>query len=288
MSKVLVIGADGQLGREIKKIRKRYRMNLMFTDVDLLDATSLKELKNYLAKHPADYLINCAAYTDVDAAEKNEKEAMRINRGIPANLSELMDSERSLRVIHISTDYVFPGDLARPLQEDDPTGPLSVYGKSKLAGERELMGHPRALIIRTSWLYSVFGHNFVKSMIQRMKQRTDLRIVYDQIGTPTSAEDLAQAILQIISDVDSDMLAFEAGVFHYSNSGVCSWYDFAMEICRLIGCKTRIIPIESSGFPQPARRPLYSVLNKSLIQEVYGVKVPHWRQSLETCIHNLL
>ncbi len=288
MSDVLVTGANGQLGREIKKIRNRFSQRYSFTDVEELDLTKLEALVPYLEKHPVRYIINCAAYTDVDGAESDTEQAMRLNRDIPANLNLLLEKDPQLKLIHLSTDYVFEGKVNRPLREDDPTGPLGVYGETKLKGEEILTGHPRVMIIRTSWLYSVFGRNFVKSMVNRMDQRTDLRVVYDQVGTPTYAEDLASAIMQIISEVEEQHTPFIPGLFHYSNEGVCSWYDLAMEICRLINCKSQISPVETREYPLPARRPAYSVLNKSRIKEVYNLEIPHWRDSLERCIKNLL
>jgi len=288
MSHVLVTGANGQLGREIKKMRNRFRQTYTFTDVDELDATDLDALKTYLASNPVDVIINCAAYTDVEQAETEADLATKLNRDILRNLKACMEKFRSVRLIHISTDYVYRGEQPRPIREDDPTGPLGVYARTKLEGENVLRGHPRVLILRTSWLYSVFGKNFVKNMINRMDLKSDLKVVYDQVGTPTYAEDLAKAIMQIISDVDSDMLQFVPGIFNYSNSGVCSWYDLTMEICRLIGCRAKVVPIESHEFPGAVKRPGYSVMNKSKIQEVYGVDVPYWKDSLERCIQNLM
>jgi len=288
MSKVLVTGASGQLGREIKKIRNSFSQIYTFTDIEELDVSDKKVLENYLASNPVDYIINCAAYTDVDGAEKEPERAMQLNRDVLINLKSCLEKHSQTRLIHISTDYVYNGELTRPLREDDRTDPLSMYGITKLEGEKVVMGHPRVLIVRTSWLFSVFGKNFVKSMINRMDQRTDLRVVYDQVGTPTFAEDLARAIMQIISEVDSHNTEFVPGTFNYSNEGVCSWYDLAVEVCRLINCKGNVIPIETHEYPLPAKRPVYSVLNKSRIKEVYGVEVPYWRDSLDKCIKNLL
>lgn len=288
MSHVLVTGANGQLGREIKKIRNSFQQIYSFTDIEEVDVTNKEALDTHLASHPADYIINCAAFTDVDGAESEPDKAMQLNRDVLIDLKDCLENYPNTRIIHISTDYVYKGDITRPLREDDPADPESVYGKTKLEGEKVLQGHPRVLVIRTSWLFSVFGKNFVKSMINRMDQRTDLKIVYDQIGTPTYAEDLARAIMKIISDVDSGNLAFVPGIFHYSNEGVCSWYDLTMEICRLINCKGQVLPIETDEYPLPAKRPVYSVLNKSKIKEVYDVEVPYWRDSLEKCIKNLL
>ena len=288
MSNVLVTGANGQLGREIKKIRNSFRQIYSFTDIDELDVSKKEVLATYLASNPSAYIINCAAYTDVDGAESEPDQAMQMNREALVNLRDCLEDHPDTRLIHISTDYVFKGDIIRPLREDDEPEPISVYGKTKLEGEKVLHGHPRAIIIRTSWLFSVFGKNFVKSMINRMDQRTDLKVVYDQVGTPTYAEDLARAIMQIISDVDSGQSVFVPGIFNYSNEGVCSWFDLAVEVCRLINCKGHVFPVETSEYPLPAPRPVYSVLNKSRIKEVYGVEVPYWRASLEKCIKNLL
>ncbi len=288
MSQVLVTGAGGQLGRELKKIRNSFRQIYTFTDVEELDVSDLGALQSYLAAHPADYIINCAAYTDVDGAESEPEKARLLNRNTVVNLKQCLEDHPKTRIIHISTDYVFRGDLNRPLREDDRPDPISVYGKTKLEGEQVLQGHPRAMIIRTSWLYSVFGKNFVKGMINRMDQRSDLRVVYDQVGSPTYAEDLARAIMRIISDVDAEELPFIPGIFNYSNEGVCSWYDLTLAICRLINCKGNVFPVETKDYPLPAPRPQYSVLNKTRIKEVYGVEVPYWRDSLEKCIKNLL
>lgn len=288
MTQVLVTGAKGQLGREIKKLRNHFSQIYTFTDIDELDVTDKEAIRSHLAENPTDYIINCAAYTDVDGAESEPDLAMQLNREVLVNFRECLETNPGTRIIHISTDYIFRGDLLRPLREDDETEPLSIYGKTKLEGEQILKDHPAALIIRTSWLFSVFGKNFVKSMINRMDQYGDLKVVYDQMGTPTYAEDLAMAIMQIISNIESEQSKFVPGVFHYSNEGVCSWYDLAMEICRLINCKAPVLPIETAEYPLPAERPVYSVLNKSRIKEVYGVEVPYWRDSLEKCIKNLL
>ncbi len=288
MSQVLVTGANGQLGREIKKLRNLFSQVYTFTDIEELDLTEVVAIENQLISRPAKYIINCAAYTDVDGAESDPDRAMLLNRDIVRNLSGVLEKFPDTRLIHISTDYIFPGNLLRPLKEDDTPGPLNIYGLTKLEGEKVIQDHPRALIFRTSWLYSVFGRNFVKSMINRMDQKEELRVVYDQVGSPTYAEDLAKAIMQIISDVESGKKPFVPGIFNFSNEGVCSWYDLAIEVCRQISCGGSILPIETSGYPLPAKRPPYAVLNKSKIREVYGVEVPYWRDSLEKCIKGLL
>ncbi|MFO7935906.1 MAG: dTDP-4-dehydrorhamnose reductase [Bacteroidales bacterium] len=288
MSKVLVTGADGQLGREIQKLQNHYAQEFVFTDVKDLDITDRQKIRDYLSSGTPSYIINCAAYTDVDGAEEEPEKARILNRDAVENLRESLESFPEIRLFHISTDYVFGGTGHLPLKEDDPTLPESVYGKTKLEGESLLHGHSRAIVIRTSWLYSVFGKNFVKSMINRMDQHDDLMVVYDQVGTPTYAEDLAGAIMQIISDVEAGKSSFVPGVFHYSNEGVCSWYDLAIEICRLIHCRGLILPIETSDYPRPAQRPAYSVLNKSKIKNTYRVKIPYWRESLERCVNQLI
>lgn len=288
MSNVLICGADGQLGREIKKIRNRFPQICSFTDIRELDLTDPAAINAYLDAHATHYIINCAAYTDVDKAESDKEKAMLLNRDVVANLVESLKTHIRTRLIHISTDFVYKDDKNRPLMEEDATEPSSVYGITKLEGDKLLENHPRAIVIRTSWLFSVFGKNFVKSMINRMDQRSDLKVVFDQVGTPTYAEDLARAIMQIIAHVEAGKRDFVPGVFHYSNEGICSWYDLAMATCRLIKCSGKIIPIESHEYPTPAPRPAYSVLNKSKIKRVYGVKAPYWRDSLEQCIKNLL
>lgn len=287
MGHVLVCGAKGQLGREIKKLRNRFSQVYTFTDIEELNLTDVSAIKAQLETKPFSYIINCAAYTDVDAAESDPEGAMLLNRDIVKNLLDAIKSSPGTRLIHVSTDYIFQGNLLRPLREDDEPAPLSTYGKTKLEGEKFLHGHPDALILRTSWLYSVFGRNFVKSMINRMDKKEELRVVYDQVGSPTYAEDLALAIMQIISDVEAGNKNFVPGIFNYSNEGVCSWYDLAIEICRQISCGGSVRPIETDGYPLPAKRPPYSVLNKSKIKEVYGVAVPYWRDSLEKCIKEL-
>ncbi len=288
MSKVLVTGAKGQLGREIKKLRNLFSQVYTFTDIKELDLTDVDAIERRLNSHPVDYIINCAAYTDVDGAESDPEGAMLLNRDIVVNLARVLEKFPGTRLIHISTDYIFPGKLHRPIREDDTPEPLSIYGSTKLEGEKILHDHPRALIFRTSWLYSIFGRNFVKSLINRLDKKEELSVVYDQVGSPTYAEDLAKAIMKIISDVESGEKSFVPGIFNFSNEGVCSWYDLAIEVCRQISCGGSIQPVETSGYPLPAKRPPYSVLNKSKVKDVYGVEVPYWRDSLVRCIKDLV
>lgn len=288
MSNVLITGANGQLGREIKKIRNHFPQVCTFTDIDELDLTNKEKLSSYLSKYPADYIINCAAYTDVEKAESEPEKAMLLNRDVVANLKECLNDHPRTKLFHISTDYVYKDNKNHPLLEEDDTSPASVYGITKLEGEKVLLDHPRTMIIRTSWLFSVFGKNFVKTMINLMDQRSDLRIVADQVGSPTYAEDLARTIMQIIADVDAGSTPFFPGIYNYANEGLCSWYDLAVSVCRMIKCSGKVIPVETHEYKTAAPRPQYSVLNKSKIKRVYGVEIPHWRDSLEKCIKNLL
>lgn len=287
MSKVLVCGAKGQLGREIRKLRMHFPEVYEFTDLEELDLTDGDSIKAYLSSFPANYIVNCAAYTDVDGAEREREKAMLLNRDIVANLQDAIREFPGTRLVHISTDYVFAGDQNRPYVEEDEPGPKSAYGESKLQGEILLRDNPSVIIVRTSWLYSIFGKNFVKGMMNRMDRKESLKVVYDQVGSPTYAEDLARAVMHIISGIENGTHEFVPGLFHYSNEGVCSWYDFAWEICSMLGCGTRPAPVDSGQFPQEAVRPAYAVLSKDKIKRVYGVEVPYWKESLQKCINGL-
>ena len=288
MIRVLVTGANGQLGKCLQKIANLYPiLEIIFMDSKVLDITNKDGVNQVFRTSNFDYCINCAAYTNVEQAEKTPDVAYAVNAEGVRNLV-IVCKENNVKLIHISTDYIFPGKLHRPIREDDTPDPLSIYGSTKLEGEKILHDHPRALIFRTSWLYSIFGRNFVKSMINRMDKKEELSVVYDQVGSPTYAEDLAKAIMKIISDVESGEKPFVPGIFNFSNEGVCSWYDLAIEVCRQISCGGSIQPVETSAYPLPAKRPPYSVLNKSKIKEVYGVEVPYWRDSLVRCIKDLV
>jgi dTDP-4-dehydrorhamnose reductase len=287
MSTVLVTGARGQLGRAITELSQASDLEFLFTDVDELDLRDSAQIRDYLERHPVEYIVNCAAYTQVDKAEEEATLAQELNSSIVDQLYRAVRQRPGTRLIHLSTDYVFTGDLCRPLREDDPTGPRSVYGKTKLEGEQVLSGRPEAMIIRTSWLYSAHGNNFVSNMTRRMEKGQDLGVVYDQVGCPTWAGDLARTILDILEGVDRGETSFVPGIFHYANEGVCSWFDLCVEIRRLTGFQVDIRPIETHEYPLPAERPAFSVLNKNKIREVYGVKTPHWRDSLEICIKQI-
>ncbi|MDR1556881.1 MAG: dTDP-4-dehydrorhamnose reductase [Tannerellaceae bacterium] len=287
MKTILVTGASGQLGSSLQLLSAGspddYRF--LFTDVDTLDICNKEFLLSYVQANDVGYIVNCAAYTAVDEAEDNELPAMRINSEAVRNLGEVAQALRA-RIIHISTDYVFDGKSSLPYVENDYTCPVSVYGRTKESGEKFLRAVcPEALIIRTAWLYSAFGHNFVKTMLRLGKERSELRVVSDQIGTPTYAGDLAAAILSIIRSAEAGN--FKAGIFHYSNEGVCSWYDFARKIFQLTNTGCRVFPIETKDYPTRALRPQYSVLNKRKIKETYGLSIPHWEESLHYMINRI-
>ena len=287
MKKVLVTGANGQLGSELKKIGPVFpSFAYQYIDLDTLDLTDQHAVNRYFDQHHFDYIINCAAYTAVDKAESEPEKAFRINAGVPGMLQEI-SLKSHCRLIHLSTDYVFDGRSSVPYNETDPTSPQSVYAKSKLTGEQEVLKSPENIVIRTSWLYSAQGTNFLKTMLRLGKERESLNVVYDQIGTPTSAADLADAILRICSHIDSTGEK-ASGIYHYSNEGVCSWYDFALEIMEMAGLNCNVNPITSDQYPLPAQRPAFSVLNRAKIKAAFGLEIPHWRKSLEKVVKTVL
>jgi len=287
MTSILVTGANGQLGSELRKLKEHYPFRFKFTDINELDLTDASALNAYFEGIQIDYIVNCAGYTAVDRAEDEPDRAMMINRDVVKSLLSLC-KKRGMRLIHISTDYVFPGNIPIPLKETDPAGPaLGAYALSKLEGEKVLEGDPGSIILRTSWLYSAFGNNFVKSMIALLGQKKELGVVFDQTGSPTYAGDLAQAILDIIQKVEDGSAPFQPGIYHCANEGVFSWYDFAIAIAELIHSECRIIPIETKDFPTAAPRPAYSVMNKNKIKSVYNIRLPYWRDSLKRCITSL-
>lgn len=283
MKTVLVTGANGQLGNSLRALSGRYSSYaFLFTDVDELDICDKEAVRAYVNGNQVDYILNCAAYTAVDKAEDNEALCLRINAGAVRNLGEAA-SEAGARILHISTDYVFDGTAHIPYVETDPTCPVSVYGRTKLAGEEALLSVcPDAVIIRTAWLYSEYGRNFVKTMLRLGKEREEISVVFDQIGTPTYAGDLAEAICKVLEA--SERGAFQPGIYHYSNEGVCSWYDFTVKILQAAGLPCRVKPIESKDYPSPVARPPYSVLNKKKIKATYDLAIPHWEESLRRCM----
>jgi dTDP-4-dehydrorhamnose reductase len=277
-----VTGANGQLGRSLQKIQTLYDDYVfLFTDIDTLDICDKQQLAGFVYANDIGYLLNCAAYTAVDKAEDDHERCMRINRDAVRNIGEVA-SAQGLKVIHISTDYVFDGTSTRPYREEDQTNPQSFYGQSKLAGEIALQQVcPDAVMIRTSWLYSEYGTNFVKTMLRLGKERTELKVVYDQTGTPTYAEDLATAMMAVVKHE----LHVPPGMYHFANEGVCSWYDFAVKIMALAGLDCRIIPIQTHEYPTRAIRPAYSVLDKGKIKSACNLSIPQWEESLERCLN---
>ena len=269
---LLITGAKGQLGTELSKLLP----NAIVSDVSDLDITDKTAVNTYVKEHNVDTIINCAAYTAVDKAEADTELANKINVIGPKNLAQ-----SGAKIIHISTDYVFDGTSYRPYSETDTPHPVSVYGKTKLAGERAVLDNAKsAIIIRTAWLYSPYGNNFVKTMRRLGAEKSSLRVVCDQVGTPTYAGDLAQAIVDILPQFKEG----HRGVYHFSNQGVCSWYDFAVEIMKQSGLSCQVMPIETRDYPTAATRPFYSVLNKSKIIAEFNVNIPHWKESLEKCL----
>ena len=277
---ILITGANGQLGCELQKLIPLYPQFRFFpTDIDTLDLCDKRAIVSFLNENQVDYIINCAAYTAVDKAEDEIDLCYRINRDAVLNLAEAANGKT--KIIHISTDYVFDGKSDKPLRETDSVNPQSVYGKSKLEGEKILMEiSPKSIILRTAWLYSSFGNNFVKTMIRLGKEKESLNVVNDQTGTPTYAADLAKTVLQIIEDSEKTNL-FHAGIYHYSNEGLCTWYDFCLKIYELTGNKTcKVYPVSTAEYPTKAVRPLYSVLDKAKIKETFHLKIPLWEESL--------
>lgn len=284
MKRILVTGANGQLGKELRDIASSFpEVDFLFLSREDLPIHHYELVRNTFDGFKPDYCINCAAYTAVDKAEQEAELAYIVNSesvGILAAVSKIHDC----KFIHISTDYVFAGDSPVPYKESDATGPVSVYGKSKLAGEKEaITQNPDSIIIRTSWVYSFYGNNFVKTMIRLMKERNEISVVSDQIGSPTWAADLALFIMHVI-----EFPEWKQGIYHFSNLGEISWYDFAVEIKKLIQSNCIVHPIPTSAYPTPAKRPAFSLLDKTKIKSVFGYEPPSWKPSLEQCVHRLL
>lgn len=283
---ILVTGANGQLGNCMRRSANASRENYIFTDVAELDITNADAVARMVKENDINVIVNCAAYTNVDKAEGDEALAEKLNAGAVANLARaIKDSDGTL--IHISTDYVFGGAMGNtPRTEMEPVNPTGVYGKTKLHGEQAIEESGcKALIFRTAWLYSEYGKNFVKTMLDLTSTKTELRVVFDQVGTPTYAQDLADAISHIIED-----RKFEGneGTYHYSNEGVCSWFDFTKVIAESAGnIECDIQPCHSNEFPSPVKRPSYSVLDKTKFKNTFGLRVPYWTDSLKVCINNL-
>ncbi|MCR4809600.1 MAG: dTDP-4-dehydrorhamnose reductase [Prevotella sp.] len=278
---ILITGCNGQLGSELRLLEDEYPTHIYYnTDVAELDILDKDAVAAFVSDHAIDGIVNCAAYTAVDKAEENEEMAYRLNALAPGYLAEAME-KRGGWLVQISTDYVFDGTNHTPYTPDEPTCPNSVYGRTKLEGEQQAMkACRRAVIIRTAWLYSTYGNNFVKTMIRLGKEKNELGVIFDQIGTPTYARDLARCIFTVIEK------GIIPGVYHFSNEGVISWYDFTKAIHRLAGITTcHVRPLHTFEYPTPASRPHYSVLDKAKIKETYGIDIPYWEESLAECIH---
>ncbi|MGC8764410.1 MAG: dTDP-4-dehydrorhamnose reductase [Brevinematia bacterium] len=282
--KILVTGAKGQLGNELRELSFSAKdKEFFFTDIEELDITDYESVESFVISNRIDLIINCAAYTAVDRAESEVELAYRINRDAVYKLAKAINKNNGV-LIHISTDFVFDGSKNTPYVEEDSTNPISVYGKSKLEGENAAFSEARTLyVIRTSWLYSSYGNNFVKTIIRLAEERKKLNVVFDQVGTPTYASDLARTILVLTDKIEKG----KKEILHFSNEGIASWYDFAVEICGMKGIECEIIPIETKDYPTPAKRPPYSVLNKKKIKSLLGIKIPYWKDSLSVCINKL-
>ena len=283
---ILITGSNGQLGSELRLLEPGYPQHTFVnTDIAELDITDERTVAAFVSKNNIDIIINCAAYTAVDKAESNADKAHLLNALAPEYLAKAIE-KRGGRMIQISTDYVFDGTAHTPYTEDCPPCPCSVYGSTKLEGERRVTAACRhAIVIRTAWLYSVFGNNFVKTMIRLGRERDTLGVVFDQVGTPTNAADLASAIMQIVESGKMGNVGEASPVFHYSDEGVCSWYDFTKAIHRLSGITgCRVSPLHTADYPTLARRPAYSVLDKTKIKQTFGIGIPHWEESLAGCI----
>ncbi|MCF8369292.1 MAG: dTDP-4-dehydrorhamnose reductase [Bacteroidales bacterium] len=281
--KVLLTGSKGQLGLSIKNLESSYpHLSFIYTDIEELDITYKPELDKFIAQSKIDFLVNCAAYTAVDKAEVEKKKAALINATAVKHLAEL-SSKYNYKLIHISTDYVFSGTHFRPYIETDPTGPNGVYAETKKKAEDYVYKHSKnALILRTSWLYSEYGNNFVKTIQRLGLEREKLNIVADQVGTPTYAGDLAKAILYIINKPNQDGVE----IYHFSNEGIASWYDFAREILEISKISCEVFPIKTEDYPLPAPRPFYSVLSKEKFTRKF-YPIPHWKTSLRDCLQNI-
>lgn len=280
---ILVTGVNGQLGSELRIKAQTSANRYFFTDVAELDITDIDAIFKFTEANDIDLVVNCAAYTNVDKAEDDETTANLINRDAVENLA-VACKMRNAMFVHVSTDYVFNGKSCLPLTEDQPTAPIGAYGRTKLAGERAIQDVGcRYMIFRTSWLYSEFGNNFVKTMMRLTSERDSLNVVFDQVGTPTYAADLASVIAYVI---ENNMLDNE-GIYHFSDEGVCSWFDFAVEIAALAGNTCNISPCHSSEFPSKVERPNYSVLDKTKVKKTFSVSIPHWRESLKVCMQRL-
>ena len=281
--KILVTGSNGQLGKELKKIASSFpQFDFVFLSREDLPIHHFEMVRSYFTGYHPQYVINCVAYTAVDRAEQEKDRVFHINSEAAGVLAAIC-KENHTKLIHISTDYVFDGTANVPYKEDSSTNPQSVYGASKLEGEKQVLQlNPDAIIIRTSWVYSEFGKNFVKTMLKLQQEKEEISVVNDQVGSPTYAADLAEVIIRIIASQK-----WEAGIYHYCNEGITSWYDFAVAIKEMTGSQCRIKPIPTEQYPTPAKRPAYSVLDKTKIEKAFNIRAKDWKESLATCLNNL-
>jgi len=281
---ILVTGSMGQLGSEIKAISSDYSYNFFFTDRNNIDITNKDNIKEYCQTNSINVIINCAAYTAVDKAQSDIENADLVNRKAVKKLS-IVAKELNIKLIHISTDYVFDGKNFKPYVEEFQTNPQSVYGKSKLDGENEMINiNPlNSIIIRTSWVYSYYGNNFVKTMLRLGKEKEELGVIFDQVGTPTYAAHLAKTILDIVPQIENSKVE----IYNYSNEGVLSWYDFAKEIMKMAKLNCKVKAIETYQYPTPAKRPHFSLLNKSKIKQKFNIEIPYWKDGLDDCLKRL-
>lgn len=284
MNNILVTGSNGQLGNEIKKLSSIYRYNFFFTTKEDLDITSLSNLEKFISQNQINIIINAAAHTAVDSAEKDYENADEVNHRAVKHISRIA-KEHNIKLVHISTDYVFDGKNYKPYLESDITNPNGIYGKTKLSGEKAMLkiSPNNSIIIRTSWVYSSFGENFVKTMLRLGKERDTLGVIYDQVGTPTYARDLAKTILEILPKIRNNNVE----IYNFSNEGALSWYDFAKEIIRVAKLECQIKPIETSEYPTLVMRPYYSLLNKAKIKKDFNIDIPYWKDSLEECLKTI-
>ncbi len=282
--KVLVTGANGQLGCALRRLLDReIPGEAIYTDKQELDLTDAAAVENFIRDNEVTHIVNCAAYTAVDRAEEEKRECALINTDAVKNLAAAADL-LGAKIIHISTDYVFDGTNHRPYRESDKVNPISQYGTTKRKGETALLAlAPESIIIRTAWLYSDTGHNFVKTILALAEKQNEIRVVCDQIGTPTYARDLAEAVLAVLKSHQ-----WVAGIYHFTDEGAASWYDFAKAILRIAGKKTRVVPIPTEDYPTLAQRPAYSILDRSRIKATYGVEIPHWEDALADCVKLIL
>lgn len=287
---ILVTGANGQLGQCFRQLADQNpTVYFYFVGSSELDITNKRMVRKFFEQHPVSWCINCAAYTAVDQAQKEPAVARKINITGVKNLAEAC-APKGIPLIHFSTDYVYHTKQNTPFKEEDPVSPKGIYARTKRSGERAaLLANPNTMVIRTSWVYSEFAHNFVKTMLRLGRERSNLNVVYDQIGTPTYAPDLAAAVLDIIRKTETEAVPpyLLAGIWHYSNEGVTSWYDFAKAIFEIKNIPCAVQPIESKAYPTPAMRPHFSLMDKSKIRTAFGLQIPHWRESLLRCLEKL-